>query len=593
MRWPAVLLATRAAAQFGVFSGDGATDCFYVYNGVNYVSGHQLEDAILGDDPSAFFPRLSRATNYDSSMRPNVWYTGTIDAPPELVAYDFSLKSFELDEKKNLMKFVGSESYSWTDPRLNFTFTDGCYLDGAIPGNWFLTPGFLKKIWQPELYTVNSVEPTRPFSPRDDVAIIPGGRVFLTYTTTKLVQCSMKFHELPDDTQDCENAVGSYPYASTSVLMYSGPMAYEIAEGEDGGSREVFSNQWRIHSSSIDIEQVDYGGLPYSEAHQRVRFKRRHKYYITEALYPALFFLIISYCGFWIDRAVAPARVAIAVIPVLIMRTLLNGTFANFQIISYSTLLTSILHLGESLCVIAVFEYAVVQVFLAREKKELARHKLLGKLKEPILHYVQMRGARADDVAGAGDVELEDRARAPSDPPKPPPLAVVAVVEKLRDAFEGVCDGEGRADARRVHRLLRGMGRPASVDDVRLMIDLLDRGATSLDFARTVEFVVTYESLAAASVAAEDRHVRDMPASERVDVAFRVGFPLLTAAITGLKVTAHKEYHNAYTEAIEDSIFNDPLFFQWVPFMGVAVVALAVYAEHYWRFHRAFPDDDK
>ena len=40
MRWPAVLLATRAAAQFGVFSGDDATDCFYVYNGVNYVSGH-------------------------------------------------------------------------------------------------------------------------------------------------------------------------------------------------------------------------------------------------------------------------------------------------------------------------------------------------------------------------------------------------------------------------------------------------------------------------------------------------------------------------------------------------------------------------
>ena len=132
-----------------------------------------------------------------------------------------------------------------------------------------------------------------------------------------------------------------------------------------------------------------------------------------------------------------------------------------------------------------------------------------------------------------------------------------------------------------------------SVDDVRLMIDLLDRGATSLDFARTVEFVVTYESLAAASVAAEDRRVRDMPVSEQVDVAFRVGFPLLTAAITGVKVTAHKEYHNAYTSAIEDSIFDDPLFFQWVPFMGVAVVALAVYAEHYWRFHRAFPDDDK
>ena len=77
------------------------------------------------------------------------------------------------------------------------------------------------------------------------------------------------------------------------------------------------------------------------------------------------------------------------------------------------------------------------------------------------------------------------------------------------------------------------------------------------------------------------------------ELAPLIRFPLLTAAITGLKVTAHKEYHNAYTEAIEDSIFNDPLFFQWVPFMGVAVVALAVYAEHYWRFHRAFPDDDK
>ncbi|KAH8046459.1 hypothetical protein JL722_13651 [Aureococcus anophagefferens] len=91
-------------------------------------------------------------------------------------------------------------------------------------------------------------------------------------------------------------------------------------------SGDVFSNQWRIVDASVAVYSTSYDGVPYSELHQRARFARKHKYYVSG------------------------------------------------HVISYNTFLTASLHLGEAMCIIAVFEYAVVQYLLAREKRALAAH---------------------------------------------------------------------------------------------------------------------------------------------------------------------------------------------------------------------------
>lgn len=196
----------------------------------------------------------------------------------------------------------------------------------------------------------------------------------------------------------------------------------------------VTNNQWTVEHAWADAVDAAYEGFlcvslraalethalagRYSEVHLGLKFRRKHRYYVAEALFPALFFLAIAWSGFWVERESAPARVSIAVIPVLIMRTLLNGVYANLQIISYSIFLTSLLHLGESLAVISVFEYALVSWVLGHERERLAEHRLYIALRVPILHYVQMSDAAppADDAPG-------------------PRAAVVAAVDRLRDRF--------------------------------------------------------------------------------------------------------------------------------------------------------------
>ena len=208
-----VLLAGAATAQLGAF-GDNA--CVYLRDGVAYKSGHELENAVFGDNATKFWPRLSRSPAYDASLRPQAWLEGRLDAGPDVVSYNFQLRYFELKEKENALTIVGYEHWSWTDRRLNYTLGPGC---GPTAEGWVLSAGFIPKLWQPDPYTVNDLRNARPFSPRDTVFISPGGTVTIAYLSTKHLQCDMKFQDLPDDDQKCSNPVGSYLYNADLVRI--------------------------------------------------------------------------------------------------------------------------------------------------------------------------------------------------------------------------------------------------------------------------------------------------------------------------------------------------------------------------------------
>ncbi|KAK7232269.1 GABA-A receptor [Aureococcus anophagefferens] len=421
--------SSSAYAGLGAF-GDNA--CVYLRDGVAYKSGHELENAVFGDNATKFWPRLSRSPAYDASLRPQAWLEGRLDAGPDVVSYNFQLRYFELKEKESAH-------------------------DRGL-----------------RALVVRMAGPT------------------IDYTN-----------------------------AATA-------------------SGDVFSNQWRIVDASVAVYSTSYDGVPYSELHQRARFARKHKYYVSEAMFPALFFLVISYCGFWLDRTVAPARVAIAVIPVLIMRTLVNGAFSNIQVISYNTFLTASLHLGEAMCIIAVFEYAVVQYLLAREKRALAAHGRYAANRAPIARACATR--------------------------RDAPLAVRAAAARLRGLSSRASPATTAWSTPRGSGASRARLAAPSVGEIAAMVDMARRGATTLDVAGAVDFVLAYDEVCCAGVAA-GRGVVDMPPSEQLDVAFRVAFPVVGVLLLLTQVVAHRDEGPAGA-LFEDSSFNDPLFFSWTPFFA-------------------------
>lgn len=78
-------------------------------------------------------------------------------------------------------------------------------------------------------------------------------------------------------------------------------------------------------------------------------------------------FILVTYSGLFIDRKVAPARVAMAVIPVLIMLNLETSVRDSLPPLNTSTWLTGIIFLMKAFCLSAVFEYGVVSYLLQQE----------------------------------------------------------------------------------------------------------------------------------------------------------------------------------------------------------------------------------
>lgn len=528
----------------------GSKSCYFERDGVKYWSAVQLENAILGDESKWPF-RLARTPAYDMSMRPAVWESGDPGtAGVETVRYDFQMTHFFLDEKANALTLHGYETYSWRDARLNHTVAPGCYRDDHHPPEWIMTPLVIAKLWHPDVFVVNAMDERRAFRETDSVYVGTDGRITVTYQSSRTVACQLRLYNFPMDVQRCHMWVGSYGYVSRQVLIEAGPIAPSMEQAS------VFNNQWKIENAWVDAVLANFETLEYSEAHLGIKFRRKHRYYVSEAIFPALFFLAIAWAGFWVDRNSPPARVAIAVIPVLIMRTLLNGVYANLQIISYSIFLTSILHLGESLAVICVFEYALVSCVLQRERRRLEEHRLYIALRVPILHYVQMSeaDARSDDENRPG-----------------PRASVVAAVDRLRDRFERYASVEdGRVYGSGLASLLRAhCGRHASPSHIEFMMDFMSPGSKSLSFAKVVEFLVDYDRLFPASIGCVRRLFADMPLSEQIDVVFRFGFPAL-ATLSLSTVVAAREWRSR-TGGDETPALS-PMTTQWIPFGFLALL---------------------
>ncbi|KAK7241290.1 hypothetical protein SO694_00050124 [Aureococcus anophagefferens] len=94
------------------------------------------------------------------------------------------------------------------------------------------------------------------------------------------------------------------------------------------------SNTWKLGPRRGWETLVTYfGGSQWMEVTLQVEVYRRSAYCVSAVMIPCVLFLFIQYAGFFVDRHVAPARVAISVVPVLvlIMLTLSSGVFEKIS----------------------------------------------------------------------------------------------------------------------------------------------------------------------------------------------------------------------------------------------------------------------
>ena len=135
-------------------------------------------------------------------------------------------------------------------------------------------------------------------------------------------------------------------------------------------------------------------------------------------------FILVTYSGLFIDRKVAPARVAMAVIPVLIMLNLETSVRDSLPPLNTSTWLTGIIFLMKAFCLSAVFEYGVVSYLLQQEtvhaEKFLAFKQLAGKeveLVKPQLHQFPEGEEQVEKKRGIDIDHLAQLDQAPSEGP--------------------------------------------------------------------------------------------------------------------------------------------------------------------------------
>merc|ERR1719401_2607251 len=102
---------------------------------------------------------------------------------------------------------------------------------------------------------------------------------------------------------------------------------------------------------------------------------------MNHVIYPACVFCLISYSQFYIDPNAAPARATLAVIPVLIMRTMSNSVYSTLPQGSQSMWLDDFLFALNFLVYLATVEFAVVQYYTVIEKKRAAKLEGLKKVK--------------------------------------------------------------------------------------------------------------------------------------------------------------------------------------------------------------------
>ncbi|CAJ1358537.1 unnamed protein product [Effrenium voratum] len=276
----------------------------------------------------------------------------------------------KVEQKQQQLALEGYFRSEWVDPRLAQAGPCNETVVITLP-----QPQGQPAIWQPDIFFDNSVSEWYGFG---SLTIYPDGRVFRSRRFHHTFSCRMNFEALPFDGHDCMVAMSSYSWdvENVNATAFSNG-AVDIDPEYDG------TNEFRLTTVSDDVQTTWFGtGLNrkgYAYIYVYMHLDRRPTAYMMFVFGTCMLFALVAWSGLFINRAIAPARVTIAVIPVLIMLNLETNVTSTLPPLNYLTWLTSYLLLMKLFSISVVFEYALVaflmQLEAARERQfEACKH---------------------------------------------------------------------------------------------------------------------------------------------------------------------------------------------------------------------------
>lgn len=270
----------------------------------------------------------------------------------------------------------------WKDDRLayNTTANGGCFDLVQLPPNF--DP--FSVIWTPNIYIDNIVDVIHEGS--NLVQISPDGSIWWSQQVQIKVKATMMFMKLPFDSHTISVVVASYSLDNRIIrLVAKGGTPGAPSGGVGMSSEPVDSSMWEIQNGESRTPQglstpgtlkIKFGGT-WDYLSMSFFIARKPKYFLEQVVIQDFLFLGVSYAGFYVNPSVAPARAAMAVIPVLIMRTLANSVFRGLPQLSYSMWMADYLQVSMWLCVLCVMQFAITQYCLLREARGQTYHERL------------------------------------------------------------------------------------------------------------------------------------------------------------------------------------------------------------------------
>lgn len=308
----------------------------------------------------------SLLVGYDKRIRPN--YDGAaVEVGVSLYVLDISSIS---EENMDFTLDFYFRQY-WTDPRLSFEWK---------PRFGFISVGseYGKNIWQPDTFFTNekqsyahSITTSNEF-----LRISPIGEITRSIRITVTASCPMNLQYFPMDRQLCDLSLESFGYTMRDIRYKwkQGPNSVGLSYGI------ITQPQFRIigyRQKEIDINLTTGN---YSRLACDFLFERSLGYYIMQIYIPSALIVVMSSATFWLNRNLAPTRIALGAITILTMTALMSSTNAYLPKVSY--IKASDLYLGICfIMVIAAFlEYVTVCYMLKRLQTRKNRYLAIQKL---------------------------------------------------------------------------------------------------------------------------------------------------------------------------------------------------------------------
>ncbi|KAJ8598501.1 hypothetical protein CTAYLR_001369 [Chrysophaeum taylorii] len=507
----------RALVVLAAVAAESECECRWKTGRGCGASGLELEATLLRD--------------YDLTVRPEVSKRNSLDAPPDNVTIELSMLSFAINEIDQTLTARGYFRLFWHDDRLahESPWADDRCAPGSTERAWSLSNQ--SSIWRPDIYSENFRQSNvRPEDTASLTWIYPDGMVFTSRYINAVFECSFKARQLPFDSHTCSVEIGSYSLTKDDLILTAlgDGIPYEIARG---------NSIWQLDKTSATNVDYTYPAGVWSYAILQIHVTRRSKYHINYSMIPALIFLAIVYCGFFVDRASAPARVGVSITSVLILRLLLNAVFSQMETVSYEIYITQFLQISLIYGCLSVFQYALVQHYMHEEEIAASRRRTLEKLQARVntrieksieMHIKESKGSDDifQEVAIVDDTD-DDYLWDPPGPCNPIWERDMHSMKALFDRFDS--DGSGTIEALEVSNLLRYYGLFVDVEHASdLILNWLfinkypipqDIANVSLNFPQFQDFLVNYPKYSLGE--ADTKNFFFQPRSLQCDVVCR------------------------------------------------------------------------